>query len=60
MQRRRKPRRESTPRVAVTVRVPLDIEQQRRRLEEKLNVSTPQLFVLALAALEQQTAPVVA
>ena len=41
MQRRRKPRRESTPRVAVTVRVPLDIEQQRRRLEEKLNVSTP-------------------
>jgi hypothetical protein len=52
---RRKPRRESTPRVAVTVRVPIDIEQQRRRLEETLNVSTPQLFELALAALEQQT-----
>jgi hypothetical protein len=48
------------PRVAITVRVPVDVEEQRRRLEELMNCSTPQLFARGLNALEAQTAPEIA
>jgi len=45
----------ATPRVAITVRVPVDVEEQRRRLEELMNCSTPELFARGLNALEAQT-----
>jgi hypothetical protein len=44
------------PRIAITVRVPVAIEEQRRRLEVLLDVPTPVLFARALNALEAQTA----
>jgi hypothetical protein len=58
--RRKKPRPEATPRVAITIRVPLDVEELRRRLEERMNLSTPELFARGLNALEARTAESVA
>jgi hypothetical protein len=53
---RRKRARHAVARTAVTVRIPLDVEDQLRRLMELLDLSTPQLFAAALDALEAQTA----
>jgi hypothetical protein len=55
--RRKRPRRNrAVARVAITIRIPLDTEELRRRLEEQMNCSTPELFARGLNALEAQTA----
>jgi hypothetical protein len=50
-------RPKATPSIAISIRIPLDIEERRRRLMEQLDCSTPQLFARAILALEAQAAP---
>jgi hypothetical protein len=49
-------RPKATPSIAISIRIPLDIEERRRRLMEQLDCSTPQLFARAILALEAQAA----
>jgi hypothetical protein len=49
-------RRKATPSVAISIRIPLDLEARHRRLLERFDCSTPHLFALALSALEAQVA----
>jgi hypothetical protein len=51
-------RRKATPGVAISIRIPLDLEVQHRRLLERFDCSTPRLFALALAALEAQASEI--
>ena len=55
--RRKRPRRNrAVARVAITIRIPLDTEELRRRLEDRMNLSTPELFARGLSALAAQVA----
>jgi hypothetical protein len=51
-------RRKATPRVAITVRVPVTVEHRLRRLLERYDDSVPELIERALTALEAQAAEV--
>jgi hypothetical protein len=50
------PRRRAEAVVAVCIRVPIPVEQRRRKLMEELDLDTPALFDAALRALEAQIA----
>ena len=47
-------RRKSTPCIAISIRIPLDLEARRRRLMEVLDLSTPQLFARGITAVEAE------
>jgi hypothetical protein len=49
-------RRKATPRVAITVRVPVSVEDQLKRLLARYDESVPEIFARALTALEAQAA----
>lgn len=49
-------RRKAAPSVAISIRIPLDLEARHRRLLERFDCSTAALFALALQALEGQLA----
>jgi hypothetical protein len=53
---RRKTRRKAAPGIAISIRIPLDIEERRQRLQELLDLSTPQLFARGVSAIEAQIA----
>jgi hypothetical protein len=42
------------PRVAISVRILADVEEQRRRLLDQLGIDTPELIARAFDALEAQ------
>jgi hypothetical protein len=52
--RRRRP--EAKPRVAIYLRIDLDLEARRRRLEDLLGLSAPELFERGVGLVEAQIA----
>jgi hypothetical protein len=49
-------RGKAKPRVAICIRIPVDLEERRRRLEELLGLSTPELFERGVSEIEAQIA----
>jgi hypothetical protein len=54
--RRFNPARRATPSIAISIRTPVDINEKRMRLEELLDLSTPELFALGVTTIETEIA----